>query len=173
MGMVLPELCVCVGGTRDIQPLPQGVGGVGGAVGAAAEEEGNQAGEQVTAQIRVVVIPASTRAGRGDAVAGGEEEKGGGWGGRGLPWQSLHPSSDTNIAGQTHRACKQAHGETMCCFAAGGGEQARSKGARQPKCAHAHTRPHTHSFPTGDLSSLAFISWSAQEEKSQRAKLER
>lgn len=34
--------------------------------------------------------------------------------------------------------------------------------------AHASRNTHTHSFPTGDLSSLAFISWSAPKEKAER-----
>lgn len=138
MGLVLRGLCAASG--------PGGWGGFGDAVGVISNrggacEVGTQAGEQLTAQLGVVV---TAGAGQGDAA--------GGCGARGR-WLRLGggshgsartQSGDTNAHGQTHRACTQAHGESMCRSAAGAGDQPGAK-------AHASRAARARPLPTGDL----------------------
>lgn len=85
MGLVLRGLCAASG--------PGGWGGFGGAVGVfsnpgGACEVGTQAGEQLTAQLGVVV---TAGAGQGDAAGGVRGKREVVEVGRGLPRQRPHP----------------------------------------------------------------------------------
>ncbi|XP_032846042.2 uncharacterized protein LOC116961007 [Tyto alba] len=161
VGRVLPGLCA-----GDIQPVSQGMGGLGGALGALAEEEGNQAGERVPAQIRVVVIPASTRAGRRDAV-GGRGRRVWGWRRRGgCSHGKICTQAVTQMYTDSHTEQVNRHMGRPCAASLLVVES--KPGAKAHASRNTHTVTHTHSFPTGDLSSLAFISWSAQKEKPER-----